>query len=381
MNKVLHLTSWYPNPWHKHEGIFVQEQYRVFSQVTDSRMINVQVRSGSKWFEFRYIRYGDNESGYYILTKVKRSKIIELLTTLLLLWVLRKEKVNQFDLLHVHIAYPLLVHYFLWKKLLKVKILISEHWSAYHFNFYMPETTKKLDVIKNIFRQQIPVVTVSTSLLKDIQKFSGTKDFVGYVIPNVVDQDIFNFLNNGELPTTPQFFMVNVWRDIKNPFPLLNAFSNLVASGIVLKLILGGYGQLLEKMQLFIDEKGLSELVEFPGVMNKKGIADTLHRSDAYLFSSEYETFSVACAQALCCGVPLIGPPLSAVKEYADDESMITAQENNVDGWEEAFRQFIERRKSFCRREIAEKAAKYLSTDRTKVKYLQVVDKLLSEKD
>ncbi len=35
MKKVLHITNWYPNKWDNIGGIFIQEQYKVFSKVID----------------------------------------------------------------------------------------------------------------------------------------------------------------------------------------------------------------------------------------------------------------------------------------------------------------------------------------------------------
>lgn len=378
-SKVLHVTNWYPNAWHEHEGVFIKEQFDVFSQVTDSKLVCVQVRPGESWFGFRYFRYGDKESGYFVLTKVKSSKLIELITTLLLLFVLKKENVNEYDLLHVHMAYPLLAKYHWWKKWLKAKLVISEHWSAYHNHFYMPKETRKLDGIKRIFRQKIPVVTVSVALLNDIQKFSGTDDFKSYVLPNVIDQERFHYYSHDDMVPIPQFFMVNLWREIKNPFPLLDAIHQLTDEGVELRLILGGYGPLLAKMQLFVDEKKMGKFVLFSGAMSKPEIAAVLMESDAYLFSSQYETFSVACAQALCCGVPLIGPPIPAILEYADDKNMITVTENCADDWKDALRQFLNKRNSFSRKDIAESAAKRFSTEVTMEKYGQIVDELLSE--
>jgi len=337
---------------------------------------NVQVRPGNRWLEFKKKQYSDREIGYYLLTKISKGKIVELLTTTLLLWVLIKEKAHKYDLLHFHIAYPLLIHYHLWKRWIKTRVLISEHWSAYHFNFYLPQSSSKLEGIKRIFRQGIPVIAVSHALLQDIRKFSGSEDFPGHVLPNVIDLATFRYVEGKVQPNVPVFFMVNVWREIKNPFPMLAAFHALVAGGIEMKLILGGYGSLLENMQHFVDEKGIGAFIDFPGKMNKQEIADVLQQSDAYLFSSEYETFSIACAQALCCGVPLIGPSIPAILEYAGERDMVTVYGNNPESWEAAFRQFFEKRALFHREEIAERAAARFSAEAITESYGQIVEGL-----
>jgi len=374
MRKILHIANWYPNKWDNIEGIFVQEQYKVFSEVTEGHLINVQVREGKKLFEYLHIDYSESEEGYYVLTKIKSQKIIEILTTFLLFWALYKSEYKKYDLLHFHIAYPLLTYYSWWKRIIKKPLLISEHWSAYHFNFYMPLSTKKLDRMKNIFKQNIPLITVSKALLLDIQIFSKTKEFPSFIIPNVIDQKYYYYRENKLKNTVPVFFTVNNWRAIKNPFPMLEGFSKLASRGVDFQLMIGGYGELVEKMKKFVKDKGFDSKVSFLGKMDKKQIADELALSNAYLFSSEYETFSVVCAQALCCGVPLIGPKIPAILEYADSDSFLTLEENNSEAWEKKLNEFIENIDSYNRKTIAKKADDYLSNDAIKKSYRDIIN-------
>ena len=127
--KVLHIAEWCPNPWDDVEGNFVREQYELFRQVTDAWLVNVQVRADSAWMRYRRVELGADQRGYY------QSRVQTLLTTLLLIFALLKEKVWRYDLLHVHIAWPLLAHAHLWQRFVRKPVLISEHYSAYHFNF------------------------------------------------------------------------------------------------------------------------------------------------------------------------------------------------------------------------------------------------------
>jgi glycosyltransferase involved in cell wall biosynthesis len=374
MKKILHIANWYPNKCDDLEGIFVKEQYEVFSKVTDGHMINVQVRNAESLCRYAYVQYSDSEEGYYLLTKIKSTKVIELLTTFLLLWALFKSDYKKYELLHFHIAYPLLTYYSWWKRIIKLPILICEHWSAYHFNFYMPQETKKLDRIKGIFKQKIPLITVSAALLKDIQTFSNTKDSPSTVIPNVIDQKYFYYDNSFVPNKIPLFFAVNNWRKIKNPFPMLEGFTKLHHEKLDFKLLLGGYGEELEKMKSFVGEKGFLEKVIFLGKMSKEQIASTLKKSDAYLFSSTYETFSVVSAQAVMCGVLLIGPRLSAIEEYADSSAYVALEENTPTAWTEKIRYFITHRSSYNREEIARKAETYLSSEKIAKQYKEILD-------
>jgi glycosyltransferase involved in cell wall biosynthesis len=375
MKKILHISNWYPNKWDNLQGIFIKEQFKVFSEVTHSHMINVQVRQGESLLSYEYIKYSNTEEGYYFFTKIKSNKIIELLTTFLLLWALIKSDYKKYDLLHVHIAYPLLIHYFLWKKIIKIPVIISEHWSAYHFNFHMPKDTNKLDSIKRIFRQDIPLITVSESLKQDIENFSDIKNNHSIVIPNIIN--INNFNNNYTHNSIPTFFILNIWTKIKNPFPLLEGFSNLDKQGVAFHLKIGGYGDLLDDMKKYIKKNNFEDRVSFLGKMDKSQISQEYVNSDAYLYSSKYETFSVVCAEALCCGTPLIGPKISAILEYTKPEDITIVNENNADSWVSAINSFIEKKDNYNKKEISKYYSQYFSNEKIQQKYLDFIKKSL----
>lgn len=373
MKKILHITNWYPNKWNDVEALFIKEQFDFFSEVSNAKLLHVQVVEGDKWFKYERVSCSNKETGYYITTRIKTFRIIELLTTFLLFWALFRSKVKQYDILHFHIAYPLLTYYYLWKKIIKIPLIISEHWSAYHFNFFMPKETKKLDRMKNIFHQGLAVITVSKALLDDIQTFSGTKEFPAYVIPNVIDLNVYNYKEQPRTNDKPRFFIVNLWRSIKNPYPMLEAFSKLAKEDVDFELRIGGYGPILDDMKNFVDEHGLHEKISFLGKMYKEEIAKEMNEADAYLFASEYETFSVVCAQALSCGCPLIGPALPAIMEYAGIDDMIMLNSNDVEGWEVALKSFINMKEDFNHRSIAQRAEAFLSHGKIKEQYKELI--------
>ena len=305
------------------------------------------------------------------MSKIKSHKIIEIITTILLLYVLIKSKYKRFDILHFHIAYPLLSYYHLWKKFIKSKIIISEHYSAYHFNFYMPKDTKKLDPIKRIFRQNIPLISVSKALIDDIKIFSKS-NFKSIVIPNVIDINYFFFRGDREKNRVVRFFSVNNWRDIKNPFCMLNGFLELDRVGVDFIFTIGGYGELYRDIEKFVVDNRLSNKIKLLPKLNKKEIADELALTDFYITSSKYETFSVVSAQALICGVALISPPISAILEYTDDKSHIKI----YDSWKKSLRYAISNVEEFDREYISNMADNYLSHQKIEQKYIEFLDEI-----
>ena len=372
--KVLHIANWYPNKWDDLQGVFIKEQYKVFSEVTDSHLINVQVRDGKKVIEYEYIKYSENEEGYYLLTKIKSNKVIELLTTLLFLWALIKTNYKKYNLLHIHIAYPLLIHYFIWKRIIKLPVIISEHWSAYHFNFYIPKKSKKLDGIKRIFRQGIPIITVSNALKSDIEDFSNIKITPSIVIPNVLKVKKTSSRKNYNKDDISTFFIVNIWTDIKNPFPLLEGFLELSKLKKTFHLKIGGDGVLIPKMKQFVHDNNLEKYVTFLGRMNQEEIKNTYLMSNAYLFASKYETFSVVSAEALCYGIPLIGPKIPAILEYTRQEDIVTIDEHTSRSWLQGLNSFIEKKETYNQEEISQYYRSYFSIKKIQNRYKDTIN-------
>lgn len=379
--RVLHITNWYPNHWNTYEGIFVKEQFDAFCSVTSAQLVNVQVREGKSLFSLKHFRYNEREEAYFILTSITRFRIIELLTSLLLLYVLYKKRANKFNILHVHVAYPLLLYYKLWKRFLKIPVVISEHWTAYHYNFNLIKGSKGHNRIRSIFSNGLPLITVSRALQKDIVLFAERNDFKKYVLPNIIDLNVFRFLNVSEKDENPDklfsFFVINLWRSLKNPFPLLEAFKELLPH-YKLNLLIGGYGELLPEMEKFVKVQSLQNSITFLGKMSKEQIAETLSGVDAYLFSSNYETFSVACAQALCCGVPLIGPSIDAIREYAGEEDGIFIEQNTKEEWLKGIADFIVRSQFFNKENIAKRATNRFSLSAFKKDYLSIMEDVVA---
>ena len=375
--KVLHIANWYPNPWDSVEGNFVRDQIRVFKKEIDAETVVVQVRSSAGVVpKYRSLILEDNARGYFLFAGGKPGKLTELLSTLLLIFVLIKEKAWRFNALHFHIAYPLLLNSKIWRFFFKKPFFISEHWSAYHYNFYLPENDKSLRLLREPFKYGDVVFTVSSALLNDIRAFSKFEKFPAYVIPNYVP---FHEVKENR-SETPTLFIVNRWSEIKNPMPMLEGLEKIASSGARFKLVIGGYGDLIDEMLLLVKNGPLSECTQFLGKMTKSQIADQLMISDGYLFSSNYETFSIACAEALCSGVPLIGPYIPAIAEYANRDCWVKVENRDSNGWNIAINSFLSmyRKRKFDRVAIAKRATEIFSEDVIRDKYRKVMNKYLN---
>ena len=355
LKSVLHITNWHPNRDNPYEAIWMQRHVESLKKHCYNEVWHIQVRLEKK---LKWHKYKDQYDCQHRILDLPFNKwfICEIFTFLILAWyllfVIRKKN---FDLINFHIAYPLLCYPKLVKFFAVKPIVITEHWSAYHFNFGLPKETTKLNRIKKIFRHNFPLITVSKALADDIAIFSGYRDKNTFIVPNVVDIQKIDQSNTG-LSSKPDlnFFMLGGWTYPKKPIIIISAFADFLISNPNAKLNIGGKGPMLDDMQKAVKEHNIADHVNFLGQLNSKEIAIQLSLTDFFLHASDYETFSVVCAEALCYGVPVIASRVGGIKEYLDDKNGILVSDNVAELWLEALISIKD--KNFDPKMISEKA-------------------------
>ena len=282
MMRVLHITYWYPNVNNPKEALWVRNHVQSLSQYASQEVIHLNISPTKKGF-IKVVK-SEDANHFLIGMPIKSWWVSELLSFFSLLFILLVKRVNQkFDMINFHISYPNLTYWHLIKRWVKIPIVITEHWSAYHFGFNMATEPTR---IQKIFQQNIPLIAVSKALITDIRKFSNA-DFPSFVVPNIVNTSIFYF-DESIKPEKNRFFMVSQWKDPKDPFSVLRAFAHLIQEGPSV-LIIGGYGPQMEKIEKMIHELDIGESVELLGPMNPTEIAVEMNKASAFIHISEYE--------------------------------------------------------------------------------------------
>lgn len=312
---VLHITTWYPNRKNQKEALWIKRHIDAMDEYAHQEVLHLQVKTGKLENLVGKIPKGKQ---HIISIPTKRWFIIELISSLLLIFYLLRYKVNRgYDIINFHIGYPNLTYWHLIKKWVKIPMVITEHWSAYRLNFGIK---KVLPRIKRIFQQDIPVIAVSNALTKDIVHFAGI-DFPTAVVPNIVDTDIFNYNPKIKLSETARFFMISQWNYPKDPCAVIEAFKQFVEQHPKSELIIGGYGMQEKDILNTIVENQLAKHVRFIGILSGEQIAEELNRSTALIHISGYETFSVVCAEAICCGCPVIASNVGGIPEFINKKN------------------------------------------------------------
>jgi glycosyltransferase involved in cell wall biosynthesis len=330
--RTLHITSWYPNVLEPREAPFIKRHMDALRSCGEHDVWHVHVLPGSRWHLHRKGLYADRTLIWE--TPIGRWYLIELLTFLLIAfaWITRDRR-RTVDLVNLYIAYPAGVRVTWLRRIIRRPFVLAEQWSAYHFNFH--GAGSGADRARRIFHHGLPIICVSRALADDIRTFSGRRDLDARVIDNVVDVTAMH-AGGSAVAEEGRFFAVSLWRRPKRPEVMLEALALLIAQGRRAHLRLGGDGPEMDNIRKAIDRLHLRDHVTLLGRLQPEQIGVELHAAHALWHCSDYETFSVVCAEALCCGTPVFASNVGGIPGFVDATNGTLIDRNEAATWAQA---------------------------------------------
>lgn len=199
---------------------------------------------------------------------------------------------------------------------------------------------KKYKIQKRIFTFHSTADRIDSKLKKKLYKFAFKKlDFVPVAISDYIKQTVKNefkieldkieCIYNGvdinkfvktEKNENDVCTLINVGTlyYIKNHALLINSVKKLIDKGYSLRLILLGDGKLKEELINLTNALGLSNIVEFKGVVNN--VSYYLEQADIYCCTSLVEGLPISVLEAMSCGLPIISTKAGGVVDIVKNE-------------------------------------------------------------
>ena len=292
--RVLFLTPWYPSERDAMAGLFVQKHVEaVRAQGVDVRVIHSQ-----GWFDTWRQWCALRREGW--MPDVVQLNVIQK-QGLLALWLKRRYK---------------------------IPYIIVEHWSG-----YLPESGQfaRLSVFKKRFFLSVAqaaeqVLTVSLPLQQAMQAHGFHAQQWG-LMDNVVDDFFFERSRvKSQEPRVKTLLHVSCFDErAKNVKGLLRAAKMLSERRQDWQLVLVGTGVDYQDVRAYADTLDIpAGLLQWRGELTPREVAETLHRSDALVLSSRYETYGIVLAEAAAAGVPILSTPVGIAEEVG---ALIVPQE------------------------------------------------------
>ena len=346
---VLHLAKWYPTKVEPLLGLFVRKHILATKNEFHHTVISIY---NTDIYEDDITRIvTDFEGIEEVLYYYKKKGVITKLKVLFRVW--KEINSSPHDFIHAHIISWTSTLAYLQAILYKTPFFISEHWSGYHYKLFLKQNSFVKYCKRMSARNAKMVFPVSNSLKTDMLA-SGIK--ANYkIIGNVVDG------KTTELPKNELFtfvFVGDLEQNHKNVKGIIDAFSQLKNKSTLQLDIIGegvDMGTYIEQTERL----NLSNSIQFHGAKSNNEVFEYLTKSHVLVLNSNYETFSVICAEALQCGIPVISTRCGGPESFLSKETGLLIDQKNDSQLIEAMRSIHQNYTSYKKEELKKVALQF----------------------
>lgn len=221
------------------------------------------------------------------------------------------------DVIHAH-EYVAGAPALLFGRLLRVPVVVSEHYSGFALGLVPPEDRRRA---RRVFERAAAVCPVSVDLARRLQQLAPRARLEP--VPNVVDADVFRPSREADGRIGPlRLVTVGALVDVKGHRTLIESMPTLLERREVTLDVVGD-GPLRGELERLVHSLDLDDRVRFLGRRAKREVADALRGSDVFVLPSRWENMPCALLEALACGLPAVATDVGDVSEVIDESNGI----------------------------------------------------------
>jgi len=320
---VLIIPSWYVSVYNPISGIFFKEQAEALvkygHQVGLIAVQEIGIRNIVKEKKIVFPKEYELINGVHTYRKslidfklkTLKQKLKLKLFKLVLERYIKERGVPKIVHLHSYMAGNFVLYI---KEKYKIPYVVTEHSSSFARN--LVSIGDKHNALK-LFENSSANIAVSEKLGKFLnEEFSQKFTF----IPNIVDVDFFSGKEESNAEIF-QFINIAFLDKNKNQDMLIRSFAHSFKKNGKLKLLIVGAGKEYSRLKDLIIKLDMDQYVILHGKADRQTVKSLLQQSDAFVLSSQYETFGVVLIEAMSCGLPVVST------KCGGPESIVTSPE------------------------------------------------------
>ena len=357
---ILIIPSWYVNSYNEIAGSFFREQAIALAKNQNLKVglisvqpIGIKPIIKTKKLKFKRSYFIDNKVHTYLFEYphlVRTENIAEFIRlkifkTIFLEYI---KKHGLPDIVHLHSFYAGKIALWL-KDVYKIPYVVTEHSTAFARDILTLSQKKLAQQVFTSANLNIAVSEQFKNLLEQIFKVNF------HYLPNILNSEFISQDLNESLEYNSEFIFINVASldKKKNQALLIKSFYNAFAKNKDIKLWIVGDGPEYSNLKKLIEELKLSDQVTLIGRVSRDKVKVLLSKSNAFVLSSQVETFGVVIIEALAMGLPVIatkcgGPEsiitnknLGLLVENDDEEAMYRALKQIFVNYKDFDRNFL----------------------------------------
>ncbi len=328
--KVLVLSSLFPSSASPNSGIFIKEQLKGIKKLCSV----IGIVSPKPWLS--KIKDNPKEEDWGDI-KIFRPRffMIPKITVYLngffyfisvYLFLRRMKELTNFDILHVHFAYPAGFAGVLLGKVFRKRILLTVRGTDIN---YFPQNPFLRILIRYTLKSVDEIIAVSESLRKKVIGLSIDENKIS-VIPNGVDLNRFKPIQKktarahvGLSSNDKMILYVGAFEKVKGLSYLISAFKEIcndadknISNDIQIpKLVLIGKGSLYNKIYNTILDYGIERNVLIKKYISHEDVPLWMNSCDVLCLTSLNEGRPNVLYEAIACGIPVVATDVGGVSE------------------------------------------------------------------
>lgn len=324
---ILIIPSWYPNDPEDPRGSFFREQaLALYNHGCTVGVIHPQHRSLRQWPSITSGKYGiqmDLDHGVPTYRLHGMNWFPKMRHVARHIWIahgfkLFIEYIRRHgcpDVIHAHsilnagiLASKIACTY-------SIPYVLTEHSTAYARGLVVKQDLRLAEKIVSRASKCFAVSNEFCALLD--KTFESTGKWI--YLPNIVSGKFIESALELKRPGYFRFINVAFAEQKKCQQNIIRAFACSFKDELNVRLLIGGDGPELQSLKRLAIDLGVDSRVEFPGLLSRHQVLETMKESHAFVLSSQYETFGVVVIEALALGLPVIatrcGGPESILRE------------------------------------------------------------------
>ncbi len=231
--------------------------------------------------------------------------------------------VKHIDIVHIHTSAEISFYrkslFFILAKLFRKQTIVHLH-SGKFYKFFLTNSSIKASLIRFVFKHSDRVIALCSDWGDKIkQRYPGT-DVV--VVHNPIDIEEYapNETRNKrerELQIVFLAFLIPS-KGVEDIISLARMLKERKVSN--LRLLIGGKGELENRLLSAIEEYDLAEIVHFKGWVSGNEKKELLSDSDVYFLPSYIEGMPVSILEAMCNRLAIISTRIAGIPDLVKDE-------------------------------------------------------------
>ncbi len=351
------VPAWYPENEKDLNGIFVREQAHALAgrghNVTVVHIEYVSVTRVFKqpWRSKRVWQDGNVRTIFYkaivpIVGKLSdlQDKYISNMYTKILKNLIDEDKANGMeppDLIHAHVSHSCAYYCIKASKFLQIPLVVTEHYSGLILG---TASDKDYARVKKTIENSDAFIFVGSNF----QKYVCDKLNISvptYFVPNMIETSDYYIKKNENSVFT--FLTACSLKKLKSVDLVIKAFNKAFHKNNYVKLNIAGDGDERNNLQKLVGELGETNKIKFFGRYSREESNKIFSSADAFVLTSEVETFGIVYIEALASGVPCIGTKGQGADDIINESNGFRVEYGNIQQLADAMKSLYENRDKY----------------------------------